>query len=798
MNHIYRSIWNDKTGTFAAVSENSRAAGKSTSGGSTTSRVTSLLCLKAVSVAVMLAFGASAHAQPVGGVVAKGSATIQNSANTTTINQSTQNAVINWQSFNINQGQTVQFVQPNASSVALNRVVGGDPSAILGTLSANGRVFLVNPNGILFAPGASVNVGGLVASTLTITDSDFMAGNYLFSGNGTGKVENQGNITAHGGYVAMLGATVSNQGVIAANLGTVALAAGEAITLDVAGDGLLNVTVDKGAVNALIENGGLIQANGGKVLLTAMVAGDLLKTVVNNTGVIEAQTLDNRSGTIKLLADMQSGTVNVGGRLDASAPNGGNGGFIETSAAHVKIVPGVRVTTAAPAGSTGTWLIDPQDYVIGNGPGTNMTSTDLSAALVDNNVTITTDAIGTGAGNITVSDFVEWTATPSHTTLTLNALNDININAYMTATNGSFILNAARDVNINAPITANSGNISVCCGRDINVNSALTTDKGSILLGAGRDLYLNQFATGGAITATDGNISMCAAEDMNINGAITLTRGTAIPALSLNLPLGLTMSAGYGASAPGIGGGTLTFTAASPKVTVTGPDAPAVINYNPVSYTAPTDYSTNFTLTGDATLTQNMYVFASVADKTFDGTTTASLSGGLKDNPLGVTLVAGAGNTAAFETADVGSDKVVNYSGYTLDVTGPNNYVLAVPCCGPAVAKTTGNIVAALALPPVVTPPVVEAPPAVVAPPAIETTPSVVARPVVVTPLAGPFPLASYTPAAIPLTVVSTEVPTVAVVEETPAAPVENVSPVAPPVKAPYVAPKHAPKQDRG
>ena len=769
MNHIYRSIWNDKTGTFAAVSETAKAAGKKTTGRTNTGGSALVLYLKVTSVAVMLAFGTNTTAQPVGGVVVNGGATIQNSAGNTTINQSTQNAVINWQSFNIRAGQSVKFVQPNTSSVALNRVVGSDPSSILGTLSANGKVFLVNPNGILFAKGASVNVGGLVASTLNITDSDFMAGKYRFSGNGTGTVKNEGSITANGGQVAMLGANVSNQGVIAANLGTVALAAGEAITLDVAGDGLLNVTVNKGAVNALIENGGLIQANGGKVLLTASVAGDLLKTVVNNTGVIEAQTLGSRSGTILLLADMQSGTVNVGGKLDASAPNGGDGGFIETSAAHVNILPGARVTTAAPAGSTGNWLIDPQDFVIGNGPGANMSSTDLSAALVTTSVTITTSAIGTGVGDITVSDFVEWTATPLHTTLTLNALNDININAYMTATNGSFVLNAARDVNFNAAVTANSGNISVCCGRDINVNSAVTTTSGSILLSAGRDLYVNQLLTGGAITATDGNISMCAAEDIFVNGAITITNGTAIAGLTLDLPLGLTMSAGYGASAPGIGGGTLVIAAASPKITVT--NTPAVINYNPISYTAPTDYSTNFTLSGGSTLTQNMYVFASVADKTFDGTNTATLTG-LKGNPLGATLVAGSASTAVFENAAVGGNKVVNYSGYTLNVTGPNRYVLAVPCCGPAVAKTTGNIVAAVTQPPIETPPLV--------------VPQQATRPMFLIP-ATPF-LSSY----IPLTVVSAETPTVGVVEETTEAPIEKSSPV------PYVAPERAPRQDRG
>ncbi|MBW8306303.1 MAG: filamentous hemagglutinin N-terminal domain-containing protein [Thiobacillus sp.] len=793
MNHIYRSIWNDKTGTFAAVSETAKAAGKETAGGTSTGGHAVVLYLKATSVAVMLAFGANALAQPVGGAVVNGGATIQNSAGNTTINQSTQNAVINWQSFSIEAGQVVQFVQPNTSSVTLNRVVGGDPSSILGTLSANGKVFLVNPNGILFAKGASVNVGGLVASTLNITDSDFMTGNYRFSGNGSGTVKNEGSISANGGYVAMLGANVSNQGVIAANLGTVVLAAGEAITLDVAGDGLLNVTVNKGAIDALIENGGLIRADGGKVLLTASAAGDLLKTVVNNTGVIEAQTLDNRSGTIMLLADMQSGTVNVGGKLDASAPNGGDGGFVETSAAHVNILSGAGVTTAAPAGSTGTWLIDPQDFVIGNGPGANMSSAGLSAQLVTTSVTITTSAIGTGMGDIYVNDFVEWTATPLHTTLTLNALNDININAYMTATNGSFVLNAARDVNMNAAVTANSGNISVCCGRDINVNSAITTTSGSILLGAGRDLYVNQFLTGGAIKATDGNISMCAAEDIYVNGAITVTNGTEIPALSLGLPLGLTVSAGYGAGAPGIGG-TLVIAAASPKVTVT--KAPALINYNPVSYSTPTDYSTNFTLTEGATLTQKMYVFASVSDKTFDGTTTATLTG-LKGSPLGVSLLPSGTSTAIFETAAVGANKVVNYTGYTLAGTDANKYTLAVPCCGPAVAKTTGNIIAA------VTPPVdqpLREPLPETLPEAQETLRKTL--PEVLTPLT-PFP-SSYMPPVIPLTVVSAELPTVAVVEETPVAPVEEVSPVAPPVEevppaeVPYVAPKRAPKQDRG
>ena len=142
-----------------------------------------------------------------------------------TVNQSSSNAAINWQSFNIGKGEAVRFVQPNSSSVALNRVLGSDPSSILGSLSANGKVFLVNPNGILFGKGSQVNVNGLVASTLAITDNDFMSGNYRFSGSGDGTILNQGSINADGGYVALLGVNVGNQGVISAKLGTVALAA---------------------------------------------------------------------------------------------------------------------------------------------------------------------------------------------------------------------------------------------------------------------------------------------------------------------------------------------------------------------------------------------------------------------------------------------------------------------------------------------------------------------------------------------------------------------------------------------
>ena len=666
MNHIYRTVWSTRSGTCVAVAENAAGKGRGKSSGAGSGASRSRFALSLLPACLMLTFGSIAHALPANGVVAAGSATISSTASTMTVQQSTANAVINWQSFGIAAGQTVQFVQPGSTSVALNRVLGADASSILGNLSANGKVFLLNPNGIMFGSGAQVNVGGLVATTMSISDAKFMSGDYSFANAGNGTVVNQGTINAaDGGYVALMGKTVINRGVISAHLGTVALVGGQAATLDLAGDGLLRVSVTQGAVNALVDNGGIIRADGGKVLMTAQAAGSLLHTAVNNTGVVQAQTIGSRNGTILLLGDMSTGTMDVGGTLDASAPNGGNGGFIETSAANVTIRDGVRVTTHAPQGLMGTWLIDPQDFIIGAGG--NISGATLSAQLVNNNVNITT-APGPGNGDIFVNEVVSWVAAGTPTTLTLNA---------------------DRDVNINAAVTAVDGNFVVCCGRDINVNAAITTTRGSVSLSAGRNVNQNA-----AITVTDGNLMMCAANDVNVNAKITLTRGTSIPSRSLGIPLGLTLTSDTDGTGPGVAGGTVIINVSgADRPTVTGPNAPVTINYNPTSYTTPTDYAPKFILT-DSILTQRMLVFPEVT-KTFDGTTTATLVS-LKGNPAGVSLIADPGSTATFSTAAPGIGKTVSFTGYRLGGPNANQFALATACCGPIVSKTTGTITPAL------------------------------------------------------------------------------------------------------
>jgi filamentous hemagglutinin family protein len=675
MNRIHNFLSQIATSADVAEAWGNGQAGKITSRRRGTACEPVLFALKPLAACIGLLLAANVFAAdlPVGGVVVAGNASIGNSANNTTINQSSQYVAINWDSFNIGAGQSVVFIQPNSSSLALNRVLGSDPSSILGSLTANGQVFLINPNGILFGNSASVNVGGLVASTrnLDIGRSDFGTSHYVFSGTSAGTLRNQGSIhAADGGSVALLGASVSNQGVIAARLGSVALAAGNAMTMDVAGDGLLYVAVNQGAVNALVQNSGMIQADGGKVLLTTQSADGLLQTAVNNTGVIQAQTIDSRNGVIELLADLHGGSVHVGGTLDASAPNGRDGGFIEASAGTVSIADGSHVTTAAPLGKTGHFLIDPQDILIG--PGGTISGATLSAQLVTTNVNFTTSQSGNGNGDITVNDAIAWTASGNPTTLSFNAI---------------------RDVNINAPITATNGNFSVCCGRDINDHGAITTVNGSVLLSAGRDLNQNS-----AITVTDGNLEMCAGNNVNVFAAITLTRGSSIPGQSLGLPLGLTMRADSDGTGPGILGGTVIYSALAPKTTVTGPNAPANIYYNPTNYLSPTDYLPHFTPTNGATLTQYMLVFPT-GTKAADGTTNIVLTS-LLGLPPNVTLVAGPNAQANFVDAGAGTDKRLTFSGYTL--AGPNAgaYAFATSCCGTIASSSTGTITPAAAPPP--------------------------------------------------------------------------------------------------
>ncbi|WP_044410600.1 two-partner secretion domain-containing protein, partial [Thiomicrospira microaerophila] len=430
LNHTYRLVWSDAKQMYIAVAEIAPGKGKRKGG------------IVGAIAALMMGFGGIAHALdpgtlPEGANIVHGQAQIQQHNNVMTIHQTSDKLITNWNSFNIGQDATVNFQQPNSNSAALNRVMDNNPSQIHGRLNANGNVYLVNPSGILFGKTAQVDVGGLIASTLEISDQDFLDNKLDFKNLGfsEGDIKNLGHIRANGGVVALIANRVSNQGTIEANNGNVALAAGDHVTLDFNGDGLMTVTVEQGVLDALAENGGLIQADGGFVIMTTQARQDIYRNLVNNDGLIQAQTFASKSGRIMLMGGMSQGQVTASGKLDASAPNGGDGGFIETSAANVNIQPGLVVTTKAEQGKTGEWLIDPTDIEIVAGTGgdfaddasgsTQIGADTLVANLANNNITIQTPSEGTEQGHITINAPLEWT----NTTLTLIAHGHININA---------------------------------------------------------------------------------------------------------------------------------------------------------------------------------------------------------------------------------------------------------------------------------------------------------------------------------------------------------------------------------
>ena len=342
MNRIYRLIWNRTRGVLQVTSEFARGrtkGGRSAEGGTCRAAwlvgvalslplgalaMTPPTGITTTSATLTAAQPAAANALPTGGTVTAGTGRIAQGGSTLTVTQQTQNLSLNWQSFNIGSQSTVDFVQPDAGAIAVNRIADTNGSHILGHLNANGQVFLINPNGVLFGRGAQVNVGGLIASTLDVADGSLGSDTVNFSGNGSGSVTNRGTLTAAPrGYIVLLGNQVSNQGVIRAQLGSVALAGGSAVTLAFNGDRLLDMQVDQGTLNALAENRQLIVAPGGQVLMSASAENNLLASVVNNTGVIQAGGVSTAGGAVRLLASggnaVDSGSINVSGVKGGSA-----------------------------------------------------------------------------------------------------------------------------------------------------------------------------------------------------------------------------------------------------------------------------------------------------------------------------------------------------------------------------------------------------------------------------------------------------------------------------------------------
>ncbi len=562
-----------------------------------------------------------AEANPQGGAVVGGDATISQTApNQVTINQATNRAIINWQSFGIGAGEHTQFVQPSSASIALNRVLGGSRSDILGRLSANGQVWLVNPSGVFFGPNAVIDVAGLLATTHNIKNEDFMAGRYVFQSDTqpAGIIENQGLITAKdAGLVAFVAAGVVNHGIITARLGEVTLAAGNAFTIDFTGRQLINLAMDRKVTQqvlgndgnplpSLVHNDGKIFADGGRIQLTATAAKGIVDKVVNVGGIVQARSVEQRNGEI-ILSGGDSGIVEVTGTLDASGrgpgqtggnvlvlgekigllagaridvsgaagggdvlvggefrggnatdaeyaefairptrkppvpnasvvyvdrnavitadatdagkggkvvvwadgttrmlgsisaqggANGGDGGFIETSA-HYLDVNGAQATAAAPRGRVGNWLLDPWDlYIVGGASNINpVTSTSASYTS------------GSGASNVKDTDLATWLNTMNVTLKTGgtagdgNGNGDIFVNVPLNFTNIKYLtLDALRNIYVNNNISVNNsgggyGGVTFTA-QGYQVASGVTIS----MLGSTSQFYDGAFSTAGPFT----------------------------------------------------------------------------------------------------------------------------------------------------------------------------------------------------------------------------------------------------------------------------------------------------------
>ncbi|EBK4406486.1 filamentous hemagglutinin, partial [Salmonella enterica] len=407
MNKIYKLKFDKRRNELVVVSEITVGMGKEKSTGHLADLTALSPFRKLLGTLTPLAFltglvislfpGMSlAAGLPTGGQVVGGQGSISTSGNQMTIHQQTQNMATNWQSFNIGKNNTVQFVQPDSSSVALNRVTGASGSQIMGTLKANGQVFILNPNGVLFGKDARVNVAGLVASTKNINTADFMKGQYTLSGEGNpgAQVINQGSLTTtKGGYIVLAGERVSNSGSVSAPSGKVMLAAGKTVTLQLDNGGLTSVSVDGSVVNALVENRGLISATDGRVYLTAKGQNMLLNTVVNNSGTVEAKGLASRGGEI-VLDGGDSGVVSQSGQLLADSQTG-QGGKITLEGQNIHLAANSLTSTT---GKTGGGEV----FVGGGWQGKDSRIKNASKVVMDKAATVDVSATDTGDGGTAV------------------------------------------------------------------------------------------------------------------------------------------------------------------------------------------------------------------------------------------------------------------------------------------------------------------------------------------------------------------------------------------------------------
>ena len=564
---IYKLIFSKRLNALVVVGENCSAQGKSPAARQAIKRLARILAKSTCGLLLVSSVWATPapDALPTGGQVVQGSATISQSSTQMDINQASQRAVINWQGFDVGANATVHILQPNQAAVLLNRVVTNKPSEIFGNIDANGQVILVNSNGIVFGKDGSASAASFTATTLDINDQDFMDGKARFSSNGAqGEIVNHGTIEAkNGGYVALLGAKVSNDGKIITHNGTVALGAADSIAIPMTASGKIKMQLSAASVNAAVENtqNGVIVTEGGDVYLQAAAANNAMASV-KNSGQID--TSGEQAGKAILLAD--SGEIKVDGSITANSTNAANkGGDIiigrdqqtgvlakatDVSGARLESKKGFVETSGEWLATTGTrvkaanWLLDPTNITITSGTltspnwtGSSTQSTSIIYAEDINynlnagtNVTIATSASGAELGNITVdADILKTTGVD--TALTLTAHNNILLNKSIKSTTGKLDINlnaSAGNVGGVGELDANGGKITVNTktnGELSGIIKAATfykTGIGQTTLSAKVNKGTKNVMNGAVVASTQTAFDF----NSNVIGAITISQGS--------------------------------------------------------------------------------------------------------------------------------------------------------------------------------------------------------------------------------------------------------------------------------
>jgi filamentous hemagglutinin family protein len=634
---------------------------------------------------LQLAAPARLSANPQGGNVVAGQATISGGAGTLTIHQASQRAIINWQDFSIQQGELTKFVQPNAASAVLNRVVGSNLSGIYGTLEANGQVFLINPNGIVIGPGGVVNTRGFLASTHDVENHQFLAGgDFTFKGESKASVVNLGKIGASEGDVILIAQEVENRGEIKAPNGTVGFAAGHEVLVKASGQERIFVQAGKGRVSnhSLIESATAeLKAAGGNEYALA----------INNTGVVRATGVVHQGGRILLKGN--SGTVRNAGTLSArsgsTVPGAGAtkpevmvlaenmelaetsvivapGGFVETSGATLSIAAGARVDTRAEDGTLGNWLIDPVNMEIITGGGVSLTGSTVDPTAVVNalnlsNVTLQAD------NSITVTNAIDASANTNVGNLAFDTVT-LNLNAGISLKAGGVLSGTPTTVNVGAGGLVQNGIDAVAAGGTVNLAATTYNLPGTVNIA--KNLTLNGTAGSTVLDANSAFRVVGVSGGTVVIDGLTLREGSAVSGGGLalfgsaNVTLrNSTVTANRATNTSGsgfFGGGILTESS-----TTTLMIERSTVSNNTARFGAGID------LYGTLTFT----------DSTLSGNVASGSGGGLYLNP---------GSTATFTNSTVANNRAAGI-GAGLDSDGGNLTVTHSTIVG-NVSATAGGI----------------------------------------------------------------------------------------------------------